>query len=301
MTESVRFILAFHILYGLLHATPVAAQVRPFNNEVGWVWQVEPIPATNGAVAKSGLVLMLSELKDGDVLLTIAFSEDPNQDAFAFRGVAFDNLNRRYEFDRPVGGGSDGVSLQAFRMPAERLTWDKLKRFGIEKLTNDSLRMVISPKAVQKLKDQGEQALKYPEIGKPYIFQIKAVDGSILRSKDFLGKVVLLDFWASWCTPCMAKMPKLKETYRQLSDRGFEVIGINHDNTVESANRVLSKENLPWREVLAPMGKDERALWNVGAGITSLPRLWLIDRNGILRADVSVQELDEAIQKLVDE
>jgi thiol-disulfide isomerase/thioredoxin len=296
-----RFILGFILLLAANNWTPLFAQVHSFPNEPGWAWQVTPRNARFSSSSSNNIVLMLSELKNGETLLTMAYSDRSIPDVFSFKAVGFDELNRRYEFEEPNGGGSSGVFLSAFRLPVDRLPKDKLKYVGIEKLTTDSLRLVISPNAIQKLKEQGEQELSYPELGKPYNFQLKTADGSILRSKDFLGKVILLDFWASWCSPCMAKMPRLKETYHNLSGKGFEVIGINHDNSLENANRVLSKEKLPWPEVLAPMGEDNRKLWNVAAGITSLPRLWLIDRKGVLRADVSVPELEGAIQRLVNE
>jgi len=295
------FILGSILLLVANNKTPVSAQVHSFPNEPGWEWQVAPRDARFSSSSSNNIVLMLSELKNGATLLTIAYSDRLIPDVYSFKAVGFDELNRRYEFEEQNGGGSNGVFLSGFRLPADVLAREKLKYLGIEKLTNDSLRLVISPRAIQKLKDQGEQALAYPEIGQPYNFQLKTVSGSVLRSKDFMGKVILLDFWASWCAPCMAKMPRLKEIYHNLSSKGFEVVGINHDNSLENANRILLKEQLPWPEVLAPMGEDSRKLWNVAGGITSLPRLWLIDRKGVLRADVSVPDLEDAIQKLVNE
>jgi len=283
------------------NGTPVFAQVQPFPNEAGWEWQVTPKNTRFISSSSNSVVLMLSELKTGETQLTMAYSDSALPDVYSFRAVGFDELNRRYEFDKPIGGGSNGIFLSAFRLSADLLPRGNLKFVGVEKLTYDSLRLVISPRAIQRLMAQGEQALAYPEIGKPYNFQLKTADGSTLRSKDYLGKVILIDFWASWCTPCMAKMPRLKEIYQSLRNKGFEVVGINHDNSLENANRILQKEQLPWPVVLAPMGADNRKLWNMAAGITSLPRLWLVDRKGILRADLTVPELEGAIQKLIDE
>ena len=296
-----RLILVFLLVYAVYHGTFATAQVHSFPNETGWEWKVKPSPASHSVISSSGVVLSLSELKDGGVLVTMAYSANSIQDVYQFKAVGFDELNRRFEFEQPTGGGSNGVFLSAFRLPFDQLPMARLKFVGIEKLSYDSLRLVMSPRAREKLNAQGNQALDYPEIGKQYNFQFKSTGGSVLRSKDYLGRVVLLDFWASWCTPCMAKMPRLKEIYQSMRKKGFEVIGINHDNSLENAHRVLLKEQLPWPEVLAPMGEDARTLWNVAAGITSLPRLWLIDRKGIMRVDVSVPELESAIQKLVDE
>ena len=296
-----RSLIKICLLASLIHTVPMQAQIHSYENEVGWIWQVEPRPAFKGSSATNGIIFMLSESKDGSILLTTAFSDKSSQGVYSFRAAAFDESNRRYEFDSQSGGSSNGVSMQAYRLPPDRLTWNRLKLVGIEKLTQDHLQSIVAPNTFRKLKDAGEQALSYPEIGKPYAFELKAVDGSTINSMDLAGKVVLLDFWASWCTPCMEKMPKLKETYQKLRDQGFEVIGLNHDYSIEVAKRVSSQKQLPWPLVLAPTSQQARKWWNLAAGISTLPRLWLIDRKGIMRADVSLAELDAEIQRLVNE
>jgi hypothetical protein len=99
----------------------------------------------------------------------------------------------------------------------------------------------------------------------------------------------------------MAKMPKLKETYQKLHARGFEVIGLNHDYTLEQARHIIAEQKIPWPNALAPVEKNRRDLWLEATGTSALPRLLLIDRNGILRADVSPYQLEAEINKLMDQ
>jgi peroxiredoxin len=99
----------------------------------------------------------------------------------------------------------------------------------------------------------------------------------------------------------MAKMPKLKETHKKLNRQGFEIIGFNHDQSLEVAKRTIAREELPWPNVLAPTEESQYELWKQATGIfeTSIPRLLLLDRDGILRADVSPANLEMEIEKLV--
>ena len=83
-------------------------------------------------------------------------------------------------------------------------------------------------------------------------------------------------------------------------ERGFEVVGLNHDWTLEEAKRTIAQQELPWPNVLAPTDKDQRELWLIASGTGALPRLLLIDRDGILRADILPQELDKEIEKLIE-
>jgi thiol-disulfide isomerase/thioredoxin len=171
---------------------------------------------------------------------------------------------------------------------------------GVERLAKDSLRETVAPAALRKLRDAGANAMPFPRLGERYDFELSTIGGTPIRSADLRGKVILLDFWARSCGPCMAKMPKLKETYQRLSGRGFEVVGLNHDRTLEEAVGALAEQDLPWPNVFAPAEKDHRELWFAATGTETLPRLLLIDRDGILRADVAPRDLEAEIEKLVN-
>jgi len=273
-----------------------------FKNETGWVWQVEPRPfswpvKTSG----NGLTLRLDELKEEKLLLTMAYLAESARDVVKFRPVAFNTSGERFAFGEAGLSGTKEVRHEGHILDLKAVSREQLRFFGVEKLTRENSRAVIAPHAFRKLKEAGVAALPYPVVGQPYEFELTTIDGKRISSKDFRGKVVLLDFWAKWCAPCMAKMPKLKETFAKLNRDGFEVIGLNHDQSLEVAKRTIARQQLPWPNVLAPVEQSHYELWRRATGVfeTSIPRLLLLDRDGVLRADVSPANLEEEIAKLM--
>lgn len=120
-------------------------------------------------------------------------------------------------------------------------------------------------------------------------------------SLDLLkGKVVLLDFWATWCPPCREEIPNLKAYYAELKDKGFEIVGISLDKDRAALDSYLTEQGMTW--IITYSGKmwqDETvALY----GVNSIPSTWLIDKQGILRHfDLRGEELKAAIVALLAE
>lgn len=277
-------------------------QKPAFTNESGWVWHIKPFNTSiPGSSASRGLVLRLDELKGERILLTLAHSEKSTPDVVRFRPVVFNESGQRFEFSLAEGGADGGVALTAYTLDLTRVPGDQIKYVGIEKLTRVALQDVFAPAALQKLRDGKANALPFPRVGKRYDFELTTIDGKRINASDFRGKVVLLDFWAKWCAPCMAKMPKLKDTYQKLNHRGFEIIGLNHDHSLAVAKRTIAEQDLPWTNVLAPVEKEQREFWMTATGTESLPRLLLIDRDGILIAETSITELEADIDRLLSQ
>lgn len=290
------------LLLALLHNVVIGADGKQpvFANETGWVWRVQPGPATWHSMCAGGLVFEIDELKEDKLLFTLARPDGSPDALVRCRPVAFNSSGQRFQFGFRSSGATAGVALQTYVLDLKTLPREQLKFIGIEGLTKENLRDVLAPMAFQKLRSAGLNALPFPRIGEPYNFELTTTDGTKISSRTLRGKVILLDFWASWCGPCMEKMPKLKETYGALHGRGLEIVGLNHDNTLVAAKRTIARQNLPWLSVIAPVGKeDQRELWMTANGTESLPRLLLIDRDGVLRADVSPLDLRAEIEKLV--
>lgn len=92
------------------------------------------------------------------------------------------------------------------------------------------------------------------------------------------GKVVYVDFWASWCVPCRASMPVVDELYRKLGPRGFTVVGINKDDRLLDAQRFLRR--VP---VTFPVAADSGDAVVRAFLVTAMPSGYLIDRKGVVR------------------
>ncbi len=162
-------------------------------------------------------------------------------------------------------------------------------------------RRSASAEAIGRARARGIDLLPWPRVGQPYEFTLETGDGRVVRSLDLKGKVVLIDCWATWCAPCMSKMPKLKELYEKRHGEGFEVIGVNLDDDPENAHRVLKTLALPWPEVFVPTDEATRATWETAAGIENLPRLLVIDRGGVLRYDGGPGEVEGQVARWLAE
>jgi peroxiredoxin len=130
-------------------------------------------------------------------------------------------------------------------------------------------------------------------------FALKNLKGHKVRLTDFGGKVVLLNFWATWCPPCRVEIPHLKELYAKYQDKGLEVIGISLDLAGEEVVKIFVERNQISYSIL--LG-DERIAVDYG-GILGIPTSFLIDRQGKIRQKLvglqSKEVFEEAVKGLL--
>ena len=130
-------------------------------------------------------------------------------------------------------------------------------------------------------------------------FSLKDADGKVVHLSDYRGKVVLLDFWATWCGPCKIEIPWFMELQRKNKDRGFEVLGVAMDDEGwEVVKPFLSKLAVNYRVV---MGNDTTAA--TYGGVDALPTTFLIDRTGKIAAVhiglTSKKEFEDGVEQLL--
>jgi cytochrome c biogenesis protein CcmG/thiol:disulfide interchange protein DsbE len=130
-------------------------------------------------------------------------------------------------------------------------------------------------------------------------FALLDADGRLVRLSEYRGKVVLLNFWATWCLPCKIEMPWFVEFQRQYQDRGFAAVAVSLDEEGWQAVRPFVADLKPNFPVL--LGSD--AIAEDFGGIVALPTTFLIDREGKIRRQytglVSASEYEEGIEELL--
>ena len=128
-------------------------------------------------------------------------------------------------------------------------------------------------------------------------FQVMDLRGEELSLEQYRGQIVLLDFWATWCQPCIAEMPNVKQTYATHRNRKFQIIGISLDSSMAPLTAYIQGEGIAWRQYLDNNGQIS-SLYNVRA----IPSTFLIDGAGIVRrVNLRGLALESAVAELVRE
>jgi peroxiredoxin len=141
--------------------------------------------------------------------------------------------------------------------------------------------------------------------GKPIDIQFTAVDGTDVDVAKMKGKVVLIDFWATTCSPCVAELPEIKAAYDKYHTNGFEVIGISCDAAQQTdqsdLEKFIKRKALPWPQYYDGHQQTDNKFAQQ-FGIDGIPHLMLVDKKGNLRFDnVQRKDLDKKIGDLLAE
>jgi peroxiredoxin len=129
-------------------------------------------------------------------------------------------------------------------------------------------------------------------------FSLATIAGDTLRLKDFRGKVVLLDFWATWCGPCRAEIPFVKKAYEQFRGRGLEIIGVSLDNSAHEVTAYTKLSGMSWPQIL--QGRGAQTQLKQDYAVMSIPAAYLIDKEGRvagrnLRGEGLLRAIDELL------
>jgi thiol-disulfide isomerase/thioredoxin len=133
-------------------------------------------------------------------------------------------------------------------------------------------------------------------VGKAIEFNGLTVDGKTVNLAALKGKVVVIQYWATWCEPCIQDMERIGELHAKYAGRGFEVIGVNLDNNRDEMVAFLTKNRLPWPQIHEAGGLDSRPANHLG--VLTLPTMLLIGKDGnVISRNLHVSELDGELKK----
>ena len=157
---------------------------------------------------------------------------------------------------------------------------------------------IIDGSAPDSAKTQARGLLnRLDALGKPVDIHYTAVDGRQVDLAKLKGKVVLIDFWATWCGPCMGELPHVKEAYEKLHGKGFEIVGISLDNDKDALTSFVKDKGMTWPQYFD--GLQWRNKLAVKFGINSIPAMWLVDKQGNLCDQNARGALEEKVSKLL--
>lgn len=210
-----------------------------------------------------------------------------------------DLLTRRYDA-QPKGLEADlQVIVQEIARPLIEASMvsnqrDKAKAF----ITRVKADLADHPQSAQvsQFLDQVGGDLYLPGAGDAMKIAFTDLNGKEIDLEKMKDKVILVDFWATWCGPCIAEMPNVTAAYETYKDKGFEVVGISLDEDKAAVVKFIADNKMPWPQFVDGKGWENELAQRFG--IRSIPATFLVGKGGrIVASNLRGPDLEAAIEK----
>lgn len=189
--------------------------------------------------------------------------------------------------------------------PEEPLLWQEMLQLAEDAVGGDNKKRILTDVVKSSALDAKTMArakamLKAATaVGQPLEIAFIAADGRKVDLQEMKGKVVLIDFWAAWCVPCIAELPQTIQLYNTWHDKEFEIVGISLDTKKSAMDQAVQKFKIPWPQYFD--GKSWGSKHVVEYNVRSIPAMWLVDKKGILRTMNARENLESRVKELLAE
>ena len=144
----------------------------------------------------------------------------------------------------------------------------------------------------------GGAQTRLESVGKTVSLQGQSASGGLIDLAKYRGQVVLIQYWATWCEPCKADMPTLKDLVSRYGESGFNILGVNLDTDAQEMSGYVEEYGLSWPQIHEDGGLDSRPANELG--ILTLPTMILVDKEGkVVSRNIRVAEIDGELKRLI--
>jgi len=160
--------------------------------------------------------------------------------------------------------------------------------------------IIVSLKQQQEMKKNQEEADLKLAVGKVFPdFEENDLADKPLSVGKYKGKVVLVDFWATWCGPCVGELPNVLKTYEKYHPKGFEIVGVSLDSDKTKLTSFMETKKITWQQYFDGKGWGNKLAGKYG--VSSIPATFLLDREGkIISKNLRGEALEAEVAKILD-
>ncbi len=284
------------------------AQISPRDQQNEWYGQLADMLSaavtthgySDGIQSLDRLIDQLRRQKaDDDTIAHVQFrriwaeyglaQRDPKADVAKNQASWLESLEK-FASDHPESPDASEAMLQ-LGMGNEFAGETEVATKWYRKLATDFPDSLAGPKAAGAIR-------RLDSIGKAIPLAGKSLDGSPLDLRSYRGKVVVVQYWATWCGPCKDDMKKLAELYAKYNRNGFEVIGVNLDSSNDLAKAYVTQQRIPWKILADGDGLDGRLANEMG--VNTLPLMLLVDGEGkVVSRSLYITEVEDELKRLL--
>ncbi|WBX72257.1 TlpA disulfide reductase family protein [Tenacibaculum retecalamus] len=226
----------------------------------------------------------------------ISGSEDENLSFNLSQKIDQLSYNESQKIEMAFVENNPNSIVSASMLSVYATTWGKEKVEKLfEQFSNNNRNSKFGKKITRYI-----ELNKDPKVGDSFPdFEMQNINGKFKKLSEVKEKLILLEFWASWCDPCLKENPNLVKTYKKFNSKGFEIFAVSLDENKKSWIQAIEKDSLNWEHVTDLKGQQNKA--SLIYGVNAIPDNFLINEEGkIVGRNLRGEKLNEKIKELLE-